>query len=243
MEQAARLDYLLAEARRVDPDRYLCALFAPADRREPLLALAVLARDLARIPDMVTQPMAGLIRYQWWREAVAEAGAGRPREHPVVEALAVGLGQGWLQLEDLHMLVDAHEALLESGPATDPPALQGRLESTAGAVQAIAVRCLGATTADERQAAAKVGTALGLVHATPAAASGGMDRDGLLDRASRLLEEARGLAPRPPRELLSAFLPARLARSRARRLRRGRGAESPPLAALDLLAATIRGRY
>ena len=91
MEQAARLDYLLAETQRLDPDRYLCALFAPADRREPLLALAVLGRQLARVPHIVTQPMAGLIRYQWWRDAIDEAAAGRPREQPVVEGLAAGL--------------------------------------------------------------------------------------------------------------------------------------------------------
>ena len=120
MEQAARLDYLLAETQRLDPDRYLCALFAPADRREPLLALSVLGRQLARVPHIVTQPMAGLIRYQWWRDAIDEAAAGRPREQPVVEGLAAGLRPGRLRVDALQALVDAYEAQLEAADSAGP---------------------------------------------------------------------------------------------------------------------------
>ena len=54
--------YLLAETKRRDPDRYLCALFAPADRRDSVLALVLFNDELARILKVVTQPMTGLIR-------------------------------------------------------------------------------------------------------------------------------------------------------------------------------------
>jgi phytoene synthase len=236
VEQAARLDYLLAEARRVDPDRYLCALFAPADRREPLLALAVLGRELARVPHTVTQPMAGLIRYQWWRDAIDEAAAGRPRDHPVVEGLAAGLEPGWLGADDLQAMLDAYEALFEAIEPVRPEASQ---EPTSGALQQIAVGSLGPATTEEQAAARRIGTALGLVEvaATDAAP------EPLLHRAGELLAEARRLASRPPRPLLSAFLPARLAAARARRLRSGAGGSRPPLAALSLLFANLTGRY
>ena len=71
--------YLLAETKRRDPDRYLCALFAPADRRDSVLALVLFNDELARIPIVVTQPMTGLIRLQWWRDALDELAAGGGR--------------------------------------------------------------------------------------------------------------------------------------------------------------------
>ena len=73
-----RSAYLLAEAKRRDPDRFLCALFAPAERRDDLLALLLFNDELARIPDAVTQPVTGLIRLQWWRDALDELLTGRP---------------------------------------------------------------------------------------------------------------------------------------------------------------------
>ena len=88
--------YLAAELRKSDPDRYLCALLVPAERRAVVMAMVFLDHELARVPELVSQPMAGLIRYQWWREAIDEAAAGRPREQPVVEELAAASGgAGW----------------------------------------------------------------------------------------------------------------------------------------------------
>ena len=73
-------------ARRVragDPDRFLVTLFAPAEARPALLALAALDLELHRIERVTTQPMAGLIRLQWWRESLDGIEASRPRAHPL----------------------------------------------------------------------------------------------------------------------------------------------------------------
>ena len=232
MERAARVDYLLAEARRADPDRYLCALFAPEPRREPLLALVLLHGELARVPARVTNPMAGLIRYQWWRDAVAEAAAGRPREQPVVEGLAAGLGAGWLRADGIEALVDAHEAALDGVPPQGDE-IEARIERTSGALQALSLDCLGPVDAPLREAARRVGTAYGLARA------------GRSELVGPLLAEARRLAPRPPRAVMAAFLLARLAEAHAKRPRREAGPDlaRPPLAPLDLLVAALRRRF
>jgi phytoene synthase len=232
VERAARVDYLLAESRRADPDRYLCALFAPEPRREPLLALVLLRHELARVPARVTSPMAGLIRYQWWRDAIAEAAAGRPREQPVVEGLAAGLGAGWLEAGALEAMVDAHEGDLDGVPPQGEE-VEWRIERTAGALQALSLDCLGPADPPLREAASRVGTAYGLARA------------GRPERVGALLAEARRLAPRPPRTVMAAFLLARLAEAYAKRPRReaGPGATRPPLAPLDLLLAVLRRRF
>lgn len=74
--------------REQDHDRYLTALYAPADARPALFALFAFNVELARIREHVSEPMIGEIRLAWWREAVEGAYAGAPRAHPVVEALA-----------------------------------------------------------------------------------------------------------------------------------------------------------
>jgi len=63
----------LSELRARDPDRFLQVLLAPSAVRPAVLALGQFNLELARIADHVREPMAGLIRLQWWR------GRGRRR--------------------------------------------------------------------------------------------------------------------------------------------------------------------
>lgn len=242
----ARLDYLYAQARSADPDRYLCALFAPVERREAVLALLLLNRELARVPALVSQPVAGLIRYQWWREAIGEAAAGQARDQPVVEALANGLTAGWLDPAGLHALVDGREAEIEGPAPSDLASLETRLDATEGATQELTLACLGGEGL-ERRAARLVGTALGL------AAVDGRDAGKIMDpatarrRVAELLAEARRLAPRPPAGRMAAFLPARLALRRLSRSvgRRGAagGVRQPASTVVRVALAYLRRRY
>src|ERR1700733_11944885 len=75
--------------RRGDPDRYLSALFAPADKRPHLLALYAFNVEIARVADTVREPMMGEIRLEWWRETLAGARQGMPRNHHVARALTM----------------------------------------------------------------------------------------------------------------------------------------------------------
>jgi phytoene synthase len=74
--------------RRVDPDRYFSALFAPAPARRHLLTLYAFNHEIARVAETVRQPMMGEIRLEWWRETLEGARIGRPRDHAVARALS-----------------------------------------------------------------------------------------------------------------------------------------------------------
>jgi len=74
--------------RRQDADRYLTALFAPGDRREALFALYAFNLEVARAREVVSEPFMGLIRLQWWRDALDEVYQGRIRAHEVIRPLA-----------------------------------------------------------------------------------------------------------------------------------------------------------
>src|SRR3954465_2814920 len=107
--------------RRPDRDRYQTALFAPADRREALLALYAFNYEIARVRETVTQPMLGQIRLQWWREVLDAAyGGAPPRNHPVAVALTAAIREFGLTRELFDRLVDTRERDLVDEP---PPSL------------------------------------------------------------------------------------------------------------------------
>ncbi|MGH6943806.1 MAG: squalene/phytoene synthase family protein, partial [Geminicoccaceae bacterium] len=71
-----------------DPGRYLATLLAPAEAREALFALYAFDHEIAKVRHTVSEPMAGLIRLQWWRERLQGIADGEaPPAHPVAEGL------------------------------------------------------------------------------------------------------------------------------------------------------------
>ena len=242
--------YLLAEAKRRDPDRYLCALFAPADRRDDLLALLLFNDELARIPGAVTQPMTGLIRLQWWRDALDELLTGQPpRRHPSVEALASLLAAGRAAPNALHAMIDAREPALEE-PAPGLAWLEGYAQATSGELSRAWYTALGGHSQREAHGAFTIGAAYGLlglgealqVEAAPLEM--GAERVAPLAtavraRAAELCAEGRRLAGRPERRVMAAFLLAALADGRLAGHRTPH--ERSPLAPLRLgLRACLR---
>jgi phytoene synthase len=128
-----------ALVRRHDPDRFLTALFAPAERRDTLLLLYAFNHELARAREAAREPMMALIRLQWWREVVQ----GARRRHEIAEPLAVALAEGRLARADLAALVDGREA--EAAPAVATLAQwQDYVRGTAGTLARAAGRALGA---------------------------------------------------------------------------------------------------
>lgn len=138
---------MAALARRADPDRFLCALFAPPPLRETLFLLIAVNGELARARAAATNPMAALIRLQWWRDAVEEALAGAaPRRHEIAGPLAAALKAGQLEAEGLQGLIDAREAEAEE-EMPSLAALLAHLRGSAGGFAVVAGRALGAPAA------------------------------------------------------------------------------------------------
>src|SRR5262245_33599118 len=76
-----------ALVRASDKDRFLAALFAPAEHRGALLALYAFNIETARVRDLAKEPLTAEVRLQWWREALSGARPAEARGHPVVAAL------------------------------------------------------------------------------------------------------------------------------------------------------------
>ena len=166
-------DYCRTTVRRGDRDRYLTALFAPAGRRDDLLALAAFNLEIARAREQVREPMLGLIRLQWWRETLDSIFAGGlVRKHPVAEALAETIKNHSLPRELFDRMIATRERDMEAMPNGDMGALEAYARETCAPLFLLmALVLVGASKANDRTAAltdAGTGYALtGLLRALP----------------------------------------------------------------------------
>jgi NADH dehydrogenase [ubiquinone] 1 alpha subcomplex assembly factor 6 len=234
--------------RRHDRDRFQTALFAPSARREGLFALYAFNYEIARVREIVREPMLGRIRLQWWREIVAVAyEGGVSRRHDVAEALTATIRASALTRAHFERMIDAREAALDPAPLPDIAALEAHCADNSAALVHLAGEWLGlaGAVAAPREAGIAYGLA-GLLRSMPylagesrpipddIAAEAGLGpadyRSGnatpamrravaaLAAAAERHLAAAR-LAPAVPRAALAAVLPAVVARRFLRRLR------------------------
>ncbi|HEY8697980.1 MAG TPA: squalene/phytoene synthase family protein [Rhizomicrobium sp.] len=235
-----------ALVRRHDPDRYFATLFAPAQTRPHLFALYAFNYEIARVGEAVREPMMGEIRLQWWREAIAGARDGRPREHEVARALAEMFTSAALPPELFDAVIEARRNDLDPSPFADLAALEDYADATSGNVMRLAARILGAGVRyDDLAREAGIAYALaGLLQAIPYHAARGavlLPRDmlqaGSLSRDDVLAGKSAGLRPvieslaarartrlaaarklPRPKQALAAFLPAALVPLKLKRL-------------------------
>lgn len=135
--------------RRGDRQRFLAAMTAPPDMRERLFALYAFNLELARIPAASREPLTGMIRLQWWRDALDELRAGKPpRRHEVVEPLAEAIRDAALPLRLFDRILDAraHDAARDW---PQPPVLARYLRDTGGGLLMLAARTLHPGGADD----------------------------------------------------------------------------------------------
>jgi NADH dehydrogenase [ubiquinone] 1 alpha subcomplex assembly factor 6 len=147
--------------RRHDRDRFLTSLFAPAGRREDLLALYAFNYEVAKTREVVTEPTLGRIRLAWWRENLDAIYAGAPsRRHEVVEPLAAAVRRHSLSRPHLDRLIEAREFDLADEPPASLEALEDYVESSAGRLVWLALEVL-----DERgEAVLRAGRSVGIAY-------------------------------------------------------------------------------
>lgn len=165
-----RHDQCAEQVRRLDPDRYLTALFAPDDRRADLLTLYAFNTEIARIREAVSEPMLGHIRLRWWRDAIAECFDGRPREHFVVAPLAAAVHRHGLSRDIFERILGARERDLDQQPYLPFEELLGYARDSSGSLVQLSLQILGVGDSAAQSAGERIGTAwalIGMVRALP----------------------------------------------------------------------------
>lgn len=128
----------------VDPDRMRAARLADPDIRDRLFALYAFHAELAKIPELVSEPMMGQIRYQWWRDCLNEIyGAGPVRAHEVSTPLADMVSQSGISRFLLDRIIDGRERDLDPTPFQTVKAATDYADSTSGTLAQAAVMICG----------------------------------------------------------------------------------------------------
>ena len=117
-EIVARLDQRI---QTVDEERWLSSRYAPDAARQALIVLYAFYYELARVRVVVTDQTMGQIRFQWWRDALAELQQGEPRQHDVVLVLASLMSAHEVDVGQLEQLIAAHEAAFLSDDRSAEP--------------------------------------------------------------------------------------------------------------------------
>jgi len=238
---------LAALVRRHDRDRYQTALFAPADRRDALFALYAFNYEIARVREIVTQPMLGQIRLQWWREIIDAAFSGAPpRPHEIAKPLAAAIGGHRLTRVHFDRMIDTRERDLADEPPATLAALEDYAEGTAATLLYLALEVLGVTEPAVLAPAREVGIGYalaGLLRAMPFHARAGrryIPAD-LAERAGLDPQDYAALRDTPALRAAAAQV-AEAAAGHLQAARRNRR-EVPRKALAALLPAVITDRF
>jgi phytoene synthase len=171
LAESQNLSPLARLVRQHDRDRFLTALFAPAERREDLLALYAFNYEIAKTREVVSEPVLGQIRLQWWRETIDAIYAGGPvRPHEVATPLAAAIRRHELSRAHFNALIAAREFDLAGEAPQSPAALESYAEGSSARLVWLALETLGERGASAVSAGRAVGVAYalaGLLRALP----------------------------------------------------------------------------
>lgn len=248
------LSHAAETVRRLDRDRFVTALFAAPDARERLMLLYAFNAEVARVRESVHDPMAGMIRLQWWREALAGEREAETGGHPVAGPLLAACRALKVSGAAFERLLDARERDLSGEPFATLDDLEAYAAATSASLTRLALDLLDARDDASRAAGEAVGTAFALVGLLRAAAVRPVLPDLDRDRVRRVAERAGVLLTgarqhRVDRRGLAALLPATIASGHLRTLEkagwdvRDPAVIIPKRMPLRLAFNAVRGRF
>jgi 15-cis-phytoene synthase len=140
--QAAAFAYCRDLVQRGDRDRYLATLLAPSLAHDALFALYAFNLEVARVRDIVSDPLPGEIRYQWWRDALAGEARGDVQSHPVAAGVLATIARYRLPRKAFTDLIEARVFDLYDDPMPSLNDLEGYCGETSSALIRLAALVL-----------------------------------------------------------------------------------------------------
>ena len=149
-----------SRVKKADPDRVRAAYFAEEKARQRLMLLYAFHLELAKVPELVSEPMIGQIRYQWWREAIAEIyETDSVRKHEITTPLRQLFMEYEIPRFWVDQLIDGRERDIDPRPFENLSEALEYSANTSGVLMKIAVKLFGI---DPHKSISDAGTAWGL---------------------------------------------------------------------------------
>jgi len=109
-----------------DPERALAVAYAPVPARAGLTALFALDERFGQVVSSTTEPMIGLMRLAWWREALEKLDRDPAPAEPLLRQLADHVLPCGVTGAALAAIEDGWAALIDGEPDADAIARHGR---------------------------------------------------------------------------------------------------------------------
>ncbi|XP_064248114.1 NADH dehydrogenase (ubiquinone) complex I, assembly factor 6 isoform X1 [Passer domesticus] len=164
------VQYCAELVRKRDYEGFLCSLLLPAESRTSAFALRAFNVELAQIKDSITQKTTGLMRMQFWRDAVEDIYGDNPPHQPVATELWRAVKRHNLTKMWFMKIIDEREKNLDDRPYRNIQELETYAENTQSALLYLTLETLGVRDIHADHAASHIGKAQGIVtclRATP----------------------------------------------------------------------------
>ncbi len=121
-------NHVQEELKKNDSERYLACLYLPEEVRHCAMTLYAFDAEISRIPSVVSEPMPGEIRIQWWRDLIKSG--GNTGSAPLAGALLQVAEKHQLPLDILDNYLEARIFDLYQDPMPDVGTYEGYLGET-----------------------------------------------------------------------------------------------------------------
>ncbi|KAI9026173.1 isoprenoid synthase domain-containing protein [Hyaloraphidium curvatum] len=160
---AGAFKYAADLVRRADYDHYLISLFQPSpSARNTYVTLRAFNVELAQVRDIVSNPLIGRMRMQFWRDTIEECFQGRPRKTPVAVALGEVLKTTQLSKLWFTRIINERDANLDVEQYISVKDMEKYCENTSSALLYLHLDSLGVKNSLADHAASHLGKASGI---------------------------------------------------------------------------------
>ncbi len=121
-------NHVQEELKSLDAERYLACLYLPEAFRNIAITLYAFDAEISRIPDLVSEPMPGEVRIQWWRDLIKSD--GNVGSSPLAETLLETIKVHKLPRETFDNYLEARIFDLYQDPMPDIGSYEGYLGET-----------------------------------------------------------------------------------------------------------------
>ncbi|KAF9892582.1 hypothetical protein FE257_000984 [Aspergillus nanangensis] len=169
-EVQAAQKYCIDLLSKYDRPSYTLTSFIPRHAQPFYLALRALNVSLSLIPDTTSSYTIGLMRLQFWRDAIAKTLAGSPPKEPVAILLASAIAdlhdrtQGRARISKgwLNRMISAREQALTNDPYPNIAAMESYAENTYSTLIYLTLSALPMTSVTADHVASHIGKAAGI---------------------------------------------------------------------------------
>ena len=157
--------------RKFDSPSYTLHTFIPPSARDAYLSIRALNIELARIPDLVSNPTVGSLRMQFWRDNLTRTFANAPPKEPVAILLhnaltalqsrypgvSTSVMKGWFM-----KVISAREQYIGHRPYTSMDTLETYAENTYSTLMYLTLAALPLHSLEVDHVASHIGKAMGI---------------------------------------------------------------------------------